>query len=79
MVTANTSWPEAFPEVTDLPHASDCDECIEAGDSLIDIECNSCGYTGDAPAVDYQHSKVIVHCPECGADHSFAREHDRDD
>jgi len=75
-VEGNTAWPDALPEVTDLPHASDCAECIEAGDSLIDIECNSCSYIGDAPAVDRSYTYVYVHCPMCGADHSFAREHD---
>ena len=80
-VEGNTAWPDALPEITDLPHASDCTECIEAGDSLIDIECDSgqCIYSGDAPIVDRSYSTVYVHCPNCGAGHTFARERDWDD
>ncbi|WDH77872.1 hypothetical protein PTQ19_10100 [Microbacterium esteraromaticum] len=73
VVSGNTSWPAAMPEIIDLPHAVNCDACIGAGDSYIDIEC-PCAYVGDAPAVSYSYSVVRAHCPECGRDHECARD-----
>ena len=80
-VEGNTAWPDALPEITDLPHASDCTECIEAGEDYEYIECDSglCIYSGDAPIVDRSYSTVYAHCPNCGAGHTFARERDWDD
>lgn len=70
-----TAWPEAMPEVEDLPHSVDCSDCQSSGESYLDIECG-CGHVGDAPIVDLTYTLVHAHCPVCGASHCEPREPD---
>lgn len=62
---AGTSWPEAGPEIEDLPHAVECGDCQEAVKRGY-TECE-CGHNGEAPVVLTNDDGNWMHCPSCGA------------
>lgn len=70
-----TSWPEAMPDVEDLPHSAECTDCQGSDGAYLDVDCH-CGYMGSAPIVEYTYTVVLAHCPECGEHHGEARDPD---